>query len=86
MGFRELEYVRALAEYRSITKAAKAVGLTQPAMSMFLRSLEGQLGAPLFERVGKGLILTCTTPTRSCLQSRRCAPSCPNLAPRATGA
>ena len=50
MGFRELEYVRALAEYRSITKAAKAVGLTQPAMSMFLRSLEGQLGAPLFER------------------------------------
>ena len=58
MGFRELEYVRALAEYRSITKAAKAVGLTQPAMSMFLRSLEGQLGAPLFERVGKGLILT----------------------------
>ena len=58
MGFRELEYVRALAEYRSITKAAKAVGLTQPAMSMFLRNLEGQLGAPLFERVGKGLILT----------------------------
>lgn len=58
MGFRELEYVRALAEHKSITKAAKAVGLTQPAMSMFLRSLEESLGTPLFERMGKGLILT----------------------------
>lgn len=58
MAFRELEYVRALAEYRSITKAAKAMGLTQPAMSMFLRTLEASLGTSLFERMGKGLILT----------------------------
>lgn len=58
MGFRELEYVCALAENKSITKTAKALGLTQPALSIFLKNLEAETGTPLFEHVGKSLVLT----------------------------
>lgn len=58
MANRELEYVCCLAEHRSITQAAKALGLTQPALSIFLRNLETRLNIKLFEHVGKTLVLT----------------------------
>ena len=42
----------------AITKAAERLGLTQPALSRRIRSLEAQLGATLLERTRKGTSLT----------------------------
>src|SRR5947207_9062808 len=42
----------------SVTRAAEALMVTQPAVSRQLRSLEEQIGAKLFERAGRGIRLT----------------------------
>jgi LysR family cyn operon transcriptional activator len=42
----------------SVTKAANAMHLTQPALSQHLRELGTLTGVPLFDRVGRGLSLT----------------------------
>ena len=49
-----------LAVYRSgtFTRAAQELHLTQPAVSMQIRSLEGQLGKPLFRRAARGVTPT----------------------------
>lgn len=41
-----------------MTRAASALGVTQPALSAMLKKLEGELGAPLMLRVGRRLELT----------------------------
>lgn len=58
MRLKEITVVLAIAKYRSITKAAKELFISQPALSMYLNSLETQLGAPLFDRQEKPLKLT----------------------------
>lgn len=50
MNIRQLEHVMAIAETRSIRKAAERVHLTQPALTRSLQSLEEQLGTSLFDR------------------------------------
>lgn len=47
-----------VAKEGSITKAAKTLSVSQPAVSQIIRQLEQQLEIPLFERVGKGIRLT----------------------------
>ena len=47
-----------VAEYRNYTQAAKALNLTQPAVSQHIHALENDLGVKLFERVGNRLVLT----------------------------
>ena len=49
-----------LAIYRagSITRAARAVRLTQPALSAHLRALEAVVGRPLFTRQARGVVPT----------------------------
>jgi DNA-binding transcriptional LysR family regulator len=42
----------------SFARAAESLHLTQPAISMQIRQLEGVVGLPLFERIGKKLALT----------------------------
>ncbi|MBI5610751.1 MAG: LysR family transcriptional regulator [Deltaproteobacteria bacterium] len=42
----------------SVSAAAKLAHLTQPAVSRNLKLLEDAVGAPLFERQGRGLVLT----------------------------
>lgn len=55
----ELQYILAIAEYQSITKAAEALYLSQPSLSQALQRIEKSLGAPLFQRgAGKSLKLT----------------------------
>lgn len=58
MELKEITYILKIYEYRSITKAAEALYLTQPALSKFLKNLEQQIGAPLFHRIGNELIPT----------------------------
>ena len=58
MSYRDLDYICCLAEQRSITKAAKVLNITQPALSIFLRNLEQRLDTRLFEHVGKSLVPT----------------------------
>ena len=41
-----------------VGRAALALGITQPAVSQYLRTLEEQVGHPLFERQGRHLVLT----------------------------
>ncbi len=55
---RQLELFAAVARCRSLTRAAAEVHLTQPAVSMQVRQLEGALGLPLFEPDGRGIRLT----------------------------
>ena len=43
---------QALAEHRSVTRAAEAMGLSQPATSAALARLRGLLGDPLFVKAG----------------------------------
>ncbi len=58
MSFRELEYVLAIEQHRNISKAAKALYISQPSLSKFLHEYESALGMRLFERVGNRYLLT----------------------------
>jgi DNA-binding transcriptional LysR family regulator len=55
--FRQLEIFIAVAETRQVTRASKALYLTQSAVSMALSELENQLSGPLFDRHGRSLLL-----------------------------
>ena len=48
-----LRTLQAIARHGSFSRAAQALNLTQPAVSMQVRHLEEVLGLPLLERVGK---------------------------------
>jgi DNA-binding transcriptional LysR family regulator len=53
-----MEYFVAVAEERSFSRAAQVLHVTQPALSQQVRALETQLGAPLLERLQRGVRLT----------------------------
>lgn len=55
---RQLEAFAAVARHLSFTRAAEQLNLTQPAVSMQIKQLEGQVEQPLFEQMGKKLFLT----------------------------
>src|SRR5215212_5139394 len=55
---RHLRLVASVVEVGSLTRAADRLHLTQSALSHQLRDIESRLGAPLFLRVGKRLVLT----------------------------
>jgi DNA-binding transcriptional LysR family regulator len=58
MELRELLSFRAVVQEGSFTAAAKALHLTQPAVSLHVKSLEEEVGARLMERDGRGVRLT----------------------------
>lgn len=51
----DFKYVAAIAEHRSISKAALAMHISQPALSQRLKRLEAKLGTELFERTTASL-------------------------------
>ncbi len=55
---RQLQYFLAVVDEGSVHAAAKRLFVAQPSVSQALRSLERSLGAELFHRVGRRLVLT----------------------------
>jgi molybdate transport repressor ModE-like protein len=53
-----LRLVRTVHETGSVTAAARALGLTQPAASQQLRAVERTIGTPVVVRAGRGVRLT----------------------------
>ena len=58
MEIRVLRYFLAVAREGSVTRAARALHLTQPTLSRQIRELEEELGQTLFSRGGRELSLT----------------------------
>jgi LysR family nitrogen assimilation transcriptional regulator len=58
MDLKQLEYFRHVAELGSFTRAAAFLSVVQPALSRQVRQLETELGQNLFERNGRGVVLT----------------------------
>ena len=57
---RALECLVALVEHGSISAAAASLNMSQPALSHQIISLEKELGAPVAERLGRGVRITST--------------------------
>jgi LysR family transcriptional regulator, nitrogen assimilation regulatory protein len=58
MDLRRLRTFVAVAEQGTVSKAALCLRITQPALSRQIRDLQQELGLRLFDRVGRGLVLT----------------------------
>jgi DNA-binding transcriptional LysR family regulator len=58
VNLQQLAYFREAVERQSFSAAAKALRLAQPSLSEQIRRLEGELGVPLFVRVGRGVVPT----------------------------
>lgn len=58
MDLRQLEYLLAVAEERHFTRAAELTGISQSGLSSAIRSLEEELGTPLFDRTTRRVELT----------------------------
>lgn len=58
MDIRDLQCVLEVVRWKSFTKAADALHITQPTISKTIKNLEDELGVPLFIRNKKGMELT----------------------------
>jgi DNA-binding transcriptional LysR family regulator len=58
LKLRQLRAVLAVEEHGSVTRAAEHLFVTQAAVSKVIAELEAQIGAPLFERQGRGIVAT----------------------------
>ena len=58
MTLTQLQYVVAIAETKSMNKAAAALFVSQPALSGTIKDLEEELQTELFIRTNKGIVIT----------------------------
>ncbi|VTU26717.1 Hca operon transcriptional activator [Variovorax sp. RA8] len=58
MDLKSLRYFVAVAEARSVGKAAQRLHMAQPPLTVQIRNLEAQIGTPLFLRESTGMRLT----------------------------
>src|ERR1700683_4922748 len=58
LTIRQLRALAAVHRHRSVTAAAKQLHLTQPAVTLQLRNLQGLAGLPLIQRTSDGMCLT----------------------------
>ncbi len=58
MELRQIEHFLAVVRCSGFTSAAQEVHIVQSALSASVRKLEADLGAPLFERTSRGVLLT----------------------------
>ncbi|CAM5603109.1 LysR family transcriptional regulator OS=Streptomyces aurantiogriseus OX=66870 GN=GCM10010251_27810 PE=3 SV=1 [Streptomyces aurantiogriseus] len=55
LDIKQLKAIVTVAEVGSVTRAAELLHLVQPAVTRQIRTLEQELGIPLFERTGQGM-------------------------------
>src|SRR5262245_45919740 len=58
MELRHLSTFRVVATTRSFTRAATTLGYAQSSVTAHIQALEAELGAPLFDRLGRQIALT----------------------------
>lgn len=58
LNYHHLRYFTAVAQAGTLTKAAKRLNVSPSAVSVQLQALEARLGHDLFDRQGRGLVLT----------------------------
>lgn len=58
LNFHHLRYFLAVAQAGTLTKAAERLNVSPSAVSVQVQALEAQLGHDLFDRQGRGLVLT----------------------------
>lgn len=58
MELTSLRYFKAVANAGHMTRASHALGVTQPALSAAIKKLEGEVGASLLHRTGRGVEVT----------------------------
>ncbi len=58
MTLNQIVYFAKTAEYMHMARAAKELMIAQPSLSMSLSKLEDELGVALFEKKGRGIVLT----------------------------
>ncbi|AXS42167.1 LysR family transcriptional regulator [Breoghania sp. L-A4] len=58
MESRALRHFLAVVDHRSVTAAAEALHISQPALTKSIRNLEDNLGVELFERLPNGVVTT----------------------------
>jgi len=58
MDSRKASYFLAVVDEGSFSAAARVLHLSQPALSLAVKELERELGAPLLERKGRGVVVT----------------------------
>ncbi len=64
MHLKQLTYLQLVVEHGSFAAAAQAAGVSQPAISLAMQTLEREWGVPLFEKAGRQKL-----PTRVALQA-----------------
>lgn len=75
MELRQVEYVVGIVDHGGFTRAARALHVTQPALSEGVARLEAELGVTLFHRVPRDVVLTSAgvaflEPARQMLRTR----------------
>ncbi len=58
MEIQKLRYFQTVAKFQHMTKAAESICIAQPALTQAIKSLEGELGVPLFIKKGRNIVLT----------------------------
>ena len=58
MRLEQLNCLIEISRLRSISRAAETLHISQPALSAAMKSLETELGKPLFKRTNRGISLT----------------------------
>jgi DNA-binding transcriptional LysR family regulator len=58
MDLKQIHYFTSLYEEGSVTRAARRLNIVQPALSMQISKLEGEIGQKLFERSSQGMLPT----------------------------
>lgn len=57
MELLQLKYFQHVATYGNMTRAAEALHISQPSLSIMISRLEAELGVKLFDRKGRGIVL-----------------------------